>query len=354
MEEILAPKRQLGPAELSAFRRDGVLVVPSVISSDEVAACRAELHGVLLARYGVDVNNLSATAANLGRASSTNGAGGILDIFYEPFQLRLTESPKIVSILCDLWREMRDTYTEEQQAGMDPERALAAVDRVCFRVNDAISSSASGISFGGKKRQTLQRHLAPHLDCCPHPHQSNSNSQTVKWRPIQCFVALTDCLEENSGGFEACFGHHLSFSSWAASRAPSASTGLPAPCVGEFTPIRPTEDADIISRMQHVPCRAGDLVLWDNRIPHANARSNAGCTREVVYLKLLPHCPINAAYVASQRSSFLARSPPTDFWIAGAGAAGKDQNKDEDDGAPSAHLLSLPLLGRSLFGLDDR
>ena len=323
------------------FRRDGVLVVPGVVSSEEVEACRAEFHGALLARYGVDVNNLAATAGNLGRASSTNGAGGILDVFYEPFQLRLAESPQIVSILCDLWREMRDTYTAEQQADMDPGRALAAVDRVCFRVNDAISSSAS---VGGKKRQTLQRHLAPHLDCCP--HQVSGGSKAVKWRPIQCFVALTDCLEENRGGLEACFGHHLAFSSWSDCRINSVSTGLPAPCVGEFTPIRPVEDSDIISRMQHVPCRAGDLVLWDNRIPHANARSNTGCTREVVYLKLMPHCPLNVEYVASQRSSFMARSPPTDFWI--AGGAEEDKREDKEKIAP----LSLSPLGRSLFGLD--
>jgi hypothetical protein len=32
--------------------------------------------------------------------------------------------------------------------------------------------------------------------------------------------------------------------------------------VGDFTPIRPVEDRDILDRFQHVPCKAGDLVCW--------------------------------------------------------------------------------------------
>ena len=34
------------------------------------------------------------------------------------------------------------------------------------------------------------------------------------------------------------------------------------PCVGDFTPIRPVEDRDILERFQHVPCKAGDMVCW--------------------------------------------------------------------------------------------
>ena len=49
---------------------------------------------------------------------------------------------------------------------------LAAIDRVCFRLPDKLSTLL-GSSRGKGKRHGLQRHLAPHLDCCP-PH--------VQWR----------------------------------------------------------------------------------------------------------------------------------------------------------------------------
>ena len=36
--------------------------------------------------------------------------------------------------------------------------------------------------------------------------------------------------------------------------------------MGDFTPIRPLEDKEVLEMMRHIPVRAGDLVLWDYRI----------------------------------------------------------------------------------------
>lgn len=357
----------LTQSQISEFVEQGVLVVPSLLSLDEVASLRLEFHEVLRSRYGVEADPLlPETGRNLARASSTRGAGGILDIFYESFQLKLAQNPKIVLILCELWERMRSTFPPHL-AGFAPDKALASVDRVCFRVPDNVSMSCGTTSRGKTgKLQPLQRHLAPHLDCCPIDHGNPSAPQT-KWRPIQCFIALSDCLSPDQGGFEACRGLHRSFEQWAANRIPSA-TG-PPPCVGEFTPMRPVEDADILARMEHISCCAGDLVLWDNRIPHANSRSNVGPNaREVVYLKVLPHCDVNLQYVANQQKSLLAREPPTDFWVnpkSGpasivpavrvgsdeAGSAGIPFHPSSDSTTAHAAPNELTELGKRLFGL---
>ena len=104
---------------------------------------------------------------------------------------------------------------------------------------------------------------------------------------MQAFIALTDNLEADKGGFEACIGWHLEFDRWRQERPWSYAAkgaGVSPPCAGDFTPVRPREDEEIIARMRHVPCRAGDLVLWDYRIPHSNALRNEGGPREVVYI----------------------------------------------------------------------
>ncbi len=179
-------------------------------------------------------------------------------------------------------------------------------------------------SKSGFKSRPLQRSLTPHFDCCPENYHDASKKN--KWRPIQCFVSLTDNLQPNTGGFEACPGFHREFHSWvengrgrqrrqdqpittddSGSSRPeddgdvggcctprqSAETKRrptnkkrqlkqrtqsrqqqPPLCVGEYTHVSPSLDQDIMQRMVHIPVRAGSAVFWDNRIPHGNSYRN--------------------------------------------------------------------------------
>ena len=69
---------------------------------------------------------------------------------------------------------------------------------------------------------------------------------------------------------------------------------IPPPCVGDFTPIRPLEDKEVIDRFVSIPYKAGDLICWDYRIPHANSRFNlSSIAREAIYIGLLPAIPLN-------------------------------------------------------------
>ena len=235
--------------------------------------------------------------------------------------MSLNEHPRVVSAIQDLWastyssynkRSISDTYRSIYSHPFNefnPRKGFMYIDRVCFRVPTIISESL--FSKEGKKRKFLQRSLTPHLDCCPHAMFSDSSR---KWRPIQAFIALTDTLQPNEGGFEACLGLHREFDEWNRHR-PVTGKSLTAPCVGDFTPIRPIEDKDIIDRFQHIPCRAGDLVCWDYRIPHANSRcNNSDIAREVVYIGLLPDVPLNRLYAEQQLQQFRSGKLPADQW----------------------------------------
>ena len=199
------------------------------------------------------------------------------------------------------------------------------IDRVCYRLPDSISccNHPNGVKI--KKKNMIQRSLTPHLDCCP-DRLYESDKAYPKWRPIQAFVALTDTLEPNQGGFEACLEHHIHFDEWKKSRKPffkknNHNEYIPiSSCVGDFTPIRPIEDHDIIHRFQHIPCRAGDLVCWDFRIPHANSRANLSeYAREVVYIGILPNIEMNRIYAERQLQLYRAGIVPDDQWHEHAG-----------------------------------
>ncbi len=209
-----------------------------------------------------------------------------------------------------------------------------------------------------RKNVTIQRSLTPHLDCCPDTYYSTSGKS--KWRPIQCFVSLTDNLEPNTGGFEAAPGFHRSFHQWINERknAPSrivkrdkksgakSFINVPAPCIGEYTHIRPKEDENVMKLVQHIPVRAGSVVFWDNRIPHANAyRNESEVSRAVVYCSFLPDVPLNRRYAEKQLEDYRDMKFPRDQWIAIG-----DSDVDTEDNHQGVYNLST--LGRKLLAIE--
>lgn len=163
-----------------------------------------------------DHRDLRGTAQNLNKLSTTGGAGGIIDLFYEKWRLDLATNPKIFRIVSTLWAntwgsEFHDLHQDDNNAvdssvisqidgliqcvdsylmnsldrsanttnDVDLIRSLYShpfgsldrlhdglpsgfvyMNRVCYRVSDQISDLHSR---GKKKRRKLQRCLAPHL-----------------------------------------------------------------------------------------------------------------------------------------------------------------------------------------------
>ena len=328
---------------IEKFEKDGVVVIPNILSSDELDEVRKGLHKALLS-HKVDPFNLKETSKNITSLSSTGGAGGVLDFFYYNFKLQLIENQKIFSIfkrLFKLWNNKSVNNSVENDVwshpfgNFDDEIGYAYIDRVCYRLpesyNYSIHDQSNSINGGnsdvrGKKKRDrhLQRSLTPHLDCCPHKlFEEKTVLNAVKWRPIQAFVALTDCTTPNHGGFEACYGLHHDFNNWAHNRpadnvsritTTTTTTTGEAPCKGDFTPIRPGLDVSVLEGMQHVSVPAGGLCLWDNRIPHANARFNHGEPREAIYVSILPAVSCNKRYAKEQLKALQQGIAPGDQW----------------------------------------
>ena len=308
----------------------------------------------------------------------------MLDIFHPIWKLKIAENPKLFSIISQLWQAAynndNEYYHEENKATTETttnsnlttsppktnndkfplpfgnfpyNKGFIYLDRIGYRIPTKLSDEIGNNNESKKKKKhpkSLQRSLTPHLDCCPTTIIENNYSNVSKWRPFQSFIALTDTIEPNTGGFEAVPGFHLQFESWARNRKNTITKGKnntirekAAPCLGEFTPIRPKEDIDVIKQMKHIPCKAGSFVIWDVRIPHANSlynTSNNVC-RSVVYTSFLPDISINRQYALErQLKLYKEKRKMTDQWIA------NDVIEDEEDYAFST-------LGKFLMGLDD-
>jgi hypothetical protein len=278
-----------------------------VISSVEFEVTRKGFHETLL-KYGVDYDRLEETGKELGKLSSTKGAGGVIDLFYMDWKLKLNENEKIAKILQELWARtyaINHEYFQHPFETIDTSKAYMAIDRVCFRVPENLSKEL------GTQKHPLQRSLTPHLDCCPHKRFDGK-----RWKPIQSFVALTDAMNPNEGGFEACPEFHKGFDDWAAHRElPAHLTSLDQLCVDQFTALRPKEESFVYERFRPIPYKAGDLILWDHRIPHANSMSNqTDRVREVVYLGFLPAVSLNESFARDQWERFQQGILPLGFW----------------------------------------
>ncbi|TYZ58758.1 hypothetical protein PybrP1_011552 [[Pythium] brassicae (nom. inval.)] len=346
--EPLAPPRVLSQAQIDEFMREGVLVVPNVLSPAEVAAARAGLHGEL-AKYGVNHDDLEHTGQHLKQLSSTGGAGGILDLFYPSWRLRVAEHAGVFAAMTDLWSATYATSHPDfahPHGPFDGKRGYMYINRVCYRVPDVVSRR-----HGAAKARPLQRSLTPHLDCCP-AHPFASGKAVPRWRPIQCLTVLTDNLAPDTGGFEAVRGFHKEFASYfadaataraGAGAAAGVGAGRPQVCLGDFSPLRMAEDRDVIARFAHVGAAAGSAIFFDWRVPHANSYRHAGAApREVVYTGFLPDVALNRAYVREQLRRYARRLLPADHWQKGDADARVAEHF-------SAHHFSA--LGSRLIGL---
>ena len=361
-------RKVLTKEQVDQFLRHGVLVVENVLTPSELESATNGLTATL-AEHGIDTQNLKGTGHELGALSSTNGSGGVLDLFYPEWKMQVANNPRLFHATCQLWEaaychqgetldELDDSlaFKWHPYGPFDCQRGYAYVDRIGYRIPTELAEQLGSQSKGtkAKKAKPIQRSLTPHLDCCPETLFSNTAS---KWRPIQCFVSLTDNLEPNTGGFEAAPGFHREFHRWSRpetlvvrkTNGRREQISVPAPCIGEYTHIRPQEDSDIMTRIQHIPVRAGSAVFWDNRIPHANAyRNNSSKARAVVYCSFLPDVELNREYVRRQLWNYRHRVPPSDQWINSTAAIESrlpEKGDDTEQLAPSESELSRKLLG---------
>mmetsp|Transcript_5993 Transcript_5993/g.13961 ORF Transcript_5993/g.13961 Transcript_5993/m.13961 type:complete len:408 (+) Transcript_5993:65-1288(+) len=382
---------QLDHDQIDEYLKNGVLVVDNVLTECELQEAKNGLMQSLQRRgiQSFDVEDEESAIA-FQKLSSTNGSGGVLDIFHDNWKLKLIAThPKLFSITQQLWKagyncggNNKDSLPEDLRFQWHPyggdvdfeNKGFCYIDRVGYRLPTELAQEWGGLihkcntgvastSKKKKKLRSVQRSLTPHLDCCPDTLYENTN----KWRPIQCFVSLTDNLEANTGGFEAALGgFHHTFDQWAKSRNNEATTtdhsttvkNKPAPCLGEYTHIRPKEDADVMKRVCHISVKAGSAVFWDNRIPHANAyrNDNKYFARAVVYSSFLPDIALNRRYVKNQLRAWKLRQPIRDQWnhIPGEEDKKGEENLCSDGDQPLSSVDEgiFTDLGKRLMGIE--
>ena len=361
----MTESKYLSDAQIREYTEHGVIVVENVLDDEEVARA---LQGftATLRQHGVASLTADdvASARAFSKLSSTNGSGGVLDVFYEDWKFEVSTNPKLYAITRQLWKaghchegEAKDQLSHAEQYRWHPfgpfdcRKGYSYIDRVGYRLPSELAQEIGDCLHPERKKKAsaLQRSLTPHLDCCP----SSMYTDCPKWRPIQCFVSLSDSLEPDNGGFEAAKGFHREFDIWAASRPPAITkqgdnnaSPNEAPCVGQYTHIRPKEDWEVMERVQHIPVQAGSAVFWDNRIPHANAYKHHGKDpRVVVYCSFLPDVELNRRYVRDQLADLLQGKPPRDQWNNLEREYRLNKNVE-------SCLESLSPLGRTLLGLE--
>ena len=89
--------------QIEAFQTDGILVVNDIFTPTELKSAQDGLHDVLFSR-GVNPNNLSETGHKLTNLSSTNGSGGVVDIFYPQFKLDIGTNKRLFKATTELGR----------------------------------------------------------------------------------------------------------------------------------------------------------------------------------------------------------------------------------------------------------
>ena len=193
------------------------------------------------------------------------------------------------------------------------------------------------------------------MDCCPNDmfglnRDKLGIKEMKRWRPIQVFIALTDNNSPNTGGFECIKSFHKKFTNYFRNKSIQSkeSNNNDTICVGDFCRLLPIQDKTILSQYEHIPYKAGSLILFDYRIPHANARHNySNITRRVIYTGFLPYIPLNIKYQKEQLIRYNNKEFPPDFW-------GNDHwNTDYKQIITTQHDISYEFnkLGKQLMGI---
>jgi hypothetical protein len=160
----------------------------------------------------------------------------------------------------------------------------------------------------------------------PHGIHWDYNPRKAEMRMFQGVVALTDTAA-NQGGFRCVPSLYQERDVW--SRAPRPDQD------GDKNWLADIEGREIV----HVPTRAGDLIIWDSRLPLGNSKNASFEPRIAFYVMM---APMDEAL----------RQANVDSWRTGQCFAWW-RNRPGYDRIEPWQPVALTQLGRRLLGLDD-
>ena len=165
-----------------------------------------------------------------------------------------------------------------------------------------------------------------------------------KWRPLQMSLALTDHLDETTGGIGVAAGWHTRIEEYASRVNKNGRKiknhkyeKLPR---AQFNLLSENAHPEIHADKRMVVQPAGSLCIWDNRLPHyVTSQLTGSDTREIMFTTFLPAVDVNRRYVQQQLTNMYQNKPPPDF------SANETLDYDEN------HQLTA--LQRKLLGIDE-
>ena len=147
------PPPPLTHEQIETYMRDGVLVVPNMLRPPEVEEAKRGLHGTLRHR-GVDPTDLTNTGRELTGLSSTNGSGGVLDVYYPGWKMKVALNARLWAATRQLWdsayshggERLEDLakdgerYRYQPYGPFDVDRGYAYIDRIGYRLPTAMAA----------------------------------------------------------------------------------------------------------------------------------------------------------------------------------------------------------------------
>jgi len=271
--------------DVAAFEHDGFVVVPDVLTPDEVAAARRGLRASIESGSGRSVEEYASNPGLLLGGRANNPAAAIVA---PRWKMRVHMHPRVVEAYTALYSQTfgfgRGIYAHRFGPVSVP-TALPLIDRVACR-------------FPGEEG------LGLHVDKpCDDPDHVR-----LYWRPIQSLVCLTDHWSVRDGGLQVVRGSHAALADYL---GPDA-----APEDGAIK-LMGKRHEKMRGRLETVLAPAGSMILWDARLLHATTPSlREGVTREVVYAGFLPNIEPNRRFSATVQMKRIMDSADRDWELA--------------------------------------
>lgn len=133
-------------------------------------------------------------------------------------------------------------------------------------------------------REDWKWELLPHWDCNPHEYADELKRGLP--RMYQGLIALKDCFDDpvtgmTTGGFRCVPGSAALLDAWC-----EANPNARGSAADKWSHYPPKSDP-LYCRMQKIPLRAGQCVIWDAATLHANFSNNSSEIRIVQFVRMI-------------------------------------------------------------------
>lgn len=293
---------------IAALDAHGVAVFPGVLSAAQAARTAAEVRAAVTRLHGVDFEDPATWGSALHRQ-------GFTELYHLPTMWENRQNPDLHALFARL---------------LGTERLWVSVDRVGVKRPGRVPDPRRPGQWFDKPE--WGRDIDIHFDLNPWHLPAE--------RRLQALIALEDTATDQ-GGFACVPGFHHEIADWAAANPRWAKPP-------EKVFVRFKDKALTRARLARIAAKAGDLVVWDSRLPHGNSRNHSDRWRLCQYLTFFPAVEANRPL----------QEEALEAWRTGHRPGVYPGGKAAFDHGPQVEATDTPpplsALGRRLLGLDQR